>query len=116
VSGRDSENLMRVIGAKQELIARLGDVAGKGGVLKERWRTEKESAGAEERAGIDLRLKTIAGLLESIIAEENAAGAALGRERAEAVERIRKLAYGKRVNKAYGGPGSPDARFTDSKR
>jgi len=116
VRGRDAESLMRVIGEKQDRIAKLGDLAVEGRALKERWKAEKESVQAGSRAEIEARLKTVAGLLESILAEENAAGAVLGRERAEAVERIKKLAYGRKVNKAYGGPGAPDARFTDSKR
>ncbi len=111
----DSTGLLEIIGAKQELVGRLTELAGELAPLKDGWKSSRDSIDAAERAKIEAVLSDIAGLLEKIIAEENSTEEIIGSKREESVERIKKLQTGKKMLKAYGDGKSPAPRFTDGK-
>jgi len=111
-----AEEFLKVLAAKGELVGRLGDLAGELGPMKESWRLARESLDGAARSEVEDLLASITGLLEKIIAEENAAEELIGRQRTETVDRIKGLQKGRQMNRAYGDHANGGGRFTDTKR
>lgn len=108
-----AEELLSVLAEKQRLADQAAGLAGGTRQLKASWEalTAAWPAG-ERRRGREL-LDGIRGLLEGILAEDEASQKALSGRRGGALEELLKVQQGRRAHQAYGRRGEQPPRFKD---
>jgi hypothetical protein len=97
----DYPQLLRLLGGKQQIIARLEDIASRNPQLWDKWRGERQRLAPEARAICEQTLAETESLLAELLEHERIATETLARRRDQTADQLAAVAGGSRANQAY---------------
>ncbi|MHC4916301.1 MAG: hypothetical protein ACYTGB_12495 [Planctomycetota bacterium] len=112
----DAEELLKVLAEKGRMTEEAAGLAGVTRAAKADWKgfAAKLEAGEAERGRA--LLAEITGLLEKILAEDEACQKAVGQRREGTMEELLRMQKGRKVAEAYGKKPPQDPRFKDERK
>jgi hypothetical protein len=113
VRSGDTESLLRVLGARQQLVDELTALTAELEPLRSRWGAELARLAPKEREPLERQAAELTSLLEAIGRRDEADRAVLESQRGRVGEELRSVMRGRGAVAAYGERERAGARFQD---
>ena len=106
------DELLRILGQKQQLLAQVSDIENRLRQYKKNWQEIRTRLDQNDRAVLDLALSTVEELLAELIELEKQSEQLLTRRRDDTKQGLVEAAQGKTVHHAYATSQSTEATRT----
>lgn len=114
IEGGDVDQLLALLGQKQQVLERITGIEEQLAPYKRDWRHVQDSLDDDDRQVLDLALATVEELLSELIALERESEQLLVSRRDRTYDELRGAAHASAVNSAYLAPqGAANAQYLD---
>ncbi|MFO0946995.1 MAG: hypothetical protein U1D30_13795 [Planctomycetota bacterium] len=114
ISGGNVDDLLKILGQKQQILSRVAEVENLLSPYKRNWRAVRMALDDNDRQVLDMALATVEELLAELIALERESEQLLVARRDACQQELSEAVDGGNVHHAYSTPASPgDSRFFD---